>query len=621
MTAGSLAWLRSGRFAAVALALAGVGQWWLGMAPLALLVASYLAVLVLLTRVLPVRIAISAALLVQHAILLALVLVVPLALGGPLRPGVALGILVVPCLALVLDLLLGRPNERANEPHRVTRVPWALMAAASVGGVVMVGTVLLAGRTDSFGALAWSASGDARLHLLFARMVLDEGGLHGLPFSYQPEYHESLTALLLDTHGRGTLAPGPLLEHDLVGVAQVSTALTVLWTLATTATLLAFAPLRGRGAAAVVAAASLLPVTGLALGVVLRDGFLPILLVVPLVLCGLNVLAWLHTTSLTGTPVTVAVGASAAALPVLAFTWTPYAVVLGLASLWPWWRALGPGEQRRLRLVLMAAGTATSAGYCLYVLSRAGDFVHIAGSIVAPSPPVAVLIPLVVLLIAVGGWSAVRREAFTPYAVGSLAVAGVTTYAVLIQREGQLWNYFPAKIAWIWVLVGLPLLLVPFAHPAAPTRRALPTVAGALAVVLAALSLSPITAPVLPAEAAWLQGGRTTTKSIDRWGQPDAAALRLAVRLGDRRTRYVVHNVDPGNDRLTNFWLAAYDPLDGPTNRDEFINWGYRATGTVADICELLDLQPDRVVATADPSAKANLRSECGRDVTVLLVG
>ena len=73
----------------------------------------------------------------------------------------------------------------------------------------MVVTVLLAGRPDSFGLATWSASGDARLHLLFARMVLEEGGLHGTPFSFQPEYQEALTALFLDTHGRGSLAPVP----------------------------------------------------------------------------------------------------------------------------------------------------------------------------------------------------------------------------------------------------------------------------------------------------------------------------------------------------------------------------------------------------------------------------
>ena len=326
MSAGGPTWRRVGWAATVVLASAGVAQWWFGSTPLALLAASYVALLGLLSRALPVRVALSAALLVQQAVLLALVLVVPLVLGGPLRPGVALGVLLVPCLSLVPDLLLGRRDE-GEEPAEPVRVPLALVAAACTGAVVLVVTVLLAGRDDSFGRVAWTASGDARLHLLFARAVLEEGGLHGLPFSQQPQYQEAFTALLLDAHGRGTLTPGALLEHDLRGTAAVATGLTVLWSLATGATLAGLGALRGRGAAVVLAVASLLPVTGLALGVLARDGFLPILLLVPLLLASLTVLAWLHTTDRTGPAVTTGVAVSAAALPVLAFVWTPHCLL------------------------------------------------------------------------------------------------------------------------------------------------------------------------------------------------------------------------------------------------------------------------------------------------------
>ena len=113
----------------------------------------------------------------------------------------------------------------------------------------------------------------------------------------------------------------------------MSVALAVVWTLTGTATLLASRRSGPARAGAVVVAASLLPLTGLALGVVLRDGFLPILLLVPLILCSLTVLGWLNTTDRTGAAVTVAVGVSAVAIPVLAFTWTPHAVVVGVAAL------------------------------------------------------------------------------------------------------------------------------------------------------------------------------------------------------------------------------------------------------------------------------------------------
>ena len=126
MTAGTATWRRIGWSAVVVLTAAGTLQWWLGSPPLALLAASYVAVLGLLTGPLPVRVAVSAALLIQQAVLLVLVLAVPLVLGGPLRPGVALAVLLVPCLAVVPDTLRHRrptPTSRSECPGRSWPVP------------------------------------------------------------------------------------------------------------------------------------------------------------------------------------------------------------------------------------------------------------------------------------------------------------------------------------------------------------------------------------------------------------------------------------------------------------------------------------------------------------------
>ena len=305
----------------------------------------------------------------------------------------------------------------------------------------MVVVALLVGRGDPFAFVAWSASGDARFHLLFVRDVLAEGGLHGQTFTYQPQYQEALTALLADTHGRGALAPGELLEHDLHILAQVSIAMTVTWTLATTALLLGFRRLEGRTSAVALAAASLLPLTGIALGIVLRDGFLPVLLLVPMLLATIALLGWLQVAT-EGPRVTWVVGVTAAALPVLAFTWTPFAVVAGCAALPPWWRSIrsSRGRTRTLRLALMAGGVVTSAAYTVVVLANSRDFVLINGSIAAPAPPTTLLVPLLVLLIAAGRWSAVRASAFRPYVAGTVATAVITIYTIQLQPAGVIWT-------------------------------------------------------------------------------------------------------------------------------------------------------------------------------------
>jgi hypothetical protein len=268
----------------------------------------------------------------------------------------------------------------------------------------------------------------------------------------------------------------------------------------------------------------------------------------------------------------------------------------------------------------MATGAGLAAAYTAYVLNGAGRVVDASGSIAAPSPLAVASVPLLVLLIATWGLSSMPSTAFAPYLCGTAAVALVTAGAVVLQPDGFPWAYFPAKLAWVWLLAGLPLLLTPFAHPPSDRGRRLPVAVGALAVLVGVTALSPIASPVVPRAAVWTQSGNQPSQRIGEWAQPDAQSLRLAVSLGHRRTRYVVFAVEPPADRLTNFWLVPYDPSKG-TNRDNaFFMWGYSEVGTVADICALLDAEPFRVVATADPGAEQLLEGECARDVRVRIV-
>ena len=122
---------------------------------------------------------------------------------------------------------------------------------------------------------------------------------------------------------------------------------------------------------------------------------------------------------------------------------------------------------------------------------------------------------------------------------------------------------------------------------------------GAASVLLAATALSPLTSPLLPARLAWLQSGPAPSGTMWQWAQPTADSLRLAVSLGDRRERYVVYNVSPPDDRLTNFWLAPYDAVGDR----EFFRFSVLTANSLPDICTLLATQPDRIVVTADPTA------------------
>ena len=388
----------------------------------------------------------------------------------------------------------------------------------------MVAAVLLAARNGPYGSVAWTASGDARNHLLNTRGVLDEGGLRGDWLTF-PSFHEAIAALLLDSHGRSTLGPGELLRHDLLGYAQVSTALTVCWTLAAAALLLGLGRMGSRGAAVAVLTASLLPLTGLALGVTIRDGFLPILLLQPVLLSALALLMWLSATEDTGSPVTVAVVATAVALPLVATTWTPLFPVMGAACAVPWLRSLRTGRQRLPRLIAMTLGGLAGSAACLAVVLEHDGAVALPGSIAAPTPAAAALLPIAVLLIAVPARSRIPGPAFVPFLAGSVVALGIVGWAVIGQPANLPWNYYPAKLAWIWAVVALPLLLVPFSHPRVrgqqPAGRG-SAVLGAIGVLIAAAALSPVASPVLPKELAWTQVGLAPASTIGTWTYPTA---------------------------------------------------------------------------------------------------
>ena len=474
--------------------------------------------------------------------------------------------------------------------------------------------------TDSFGLATWSASGDARLHLLFTRMVLEEGGLHGTPFSFQPEYQEALTALLLDTHGRGTLAPGALLEHDLRGVAQVSVALTVLWTLASTATLArpraAQGPRRGRGRGRGLAAAADRAGAG------------------------------------RGAPRRLPADPAAGPVDPLQPDGARLAEHDGPH------RRRGHGGRRRLRGRDPAAGVHVDA-------ARRGRRGRRPAAVAARAPgrrPPGTTAADdgsrhrrrggVLPVRAVPGARLRRHPRGDRVAHAGDGAAGAGARPAhrdraLVGDRGRRVRALPGRdrgggrdhgVRRARPGGGPALELLPGEDRLDLDARRAPAPPGALRAPTGRSRATrhggrgvrrsrprrprPVAADLTgPAEPGRLDAERPDPVPHDRRLGP--ARRRLAAagrRLGHPRTRYVVYGVSPEDDRLTNFWLAAYDPYDGPTDEDEFITWGYHETGTAADVCALLDLQPDRVVATADPAAEQQLRQECGRDVRVRLL-
>jgi hypothetical protein len=605
--------------AVLALDAVGAACWWVGVAPLPLLIAGYVAAGGLLLRWLAPSVAAAGGLVLASFVVLGGLLTVPLVLDGPLRPGTALGMLLAPSL-LVLGTMR---SEGAPAPGGGSVRPDRSWWAAGVGGAVLVATVLVAGRGDRFGWYAWAASGDARNHTLLARRVIADGGLHGASLDGAPLFQEAVYGLLSATHGRGTVGAGALLERDLAVLATGSCFLFVLWSLLAVLGLVAVGPVGGRPQPSVLAAASLVPVSGIAAGVLLADGFVSTLLLVPLVLATLTVLSGgprPRTTAAT----TATVVLTAMALPLLSFTWTPFFGVLALACVPFWLRAVREsiGRTRAVRLAAMLLGGGAGSAYCLQVLRATEGAVTYGGAVNGPSPVLALAIVLGFAAVVLTGASTTARTALIPWLTATGVLVALVVVVVALQPADARWNYYPAKTAWTWTLVLLPMLLLPLAHPRPVVRRRGVAV-GALAFLMAIAATSSTASPLPPTNLGWLTAPAEPTelrRSIGDWANPSASGLGRAVQLLDGPDPYVVFRVDPAEDKRTNFWLALREPAPADLLDSAMVRWAYSYDGTAEALCPILKQEPSRVIVTTDPSAGDDVRDACGREVAVLLV-
>jgi hypothetical protein len=286
------------------------------------------------------------------------------------------------------------------------------------------------------------------------------------------------------------------------------------------------------------------------------------------------------------------------------------------------WLLVRSASTRAARAIVgvLAAGAASGALLALPVLwSDVAPTVTAPGTIAAPSPVVFVLVPVLVAGIALGRPARAPAAAFAPYFAGTAVAALVVVYAVTAQPAGSEWNYYPAKLSWLWIATGLPLLLVPAAHPhddrgSGRGIRAGREVALSAGVLLIAAAGTRVSSPLLPpALAPWGPGASQHDGSrslLDGWDLPDAQTLAHVVALGDDGRRVVLWDMrDPGNDRLGNFWLATYDPIADT----RLTRWAYGSMHTeIADLCALLEVDADRVVLTRNPALVHQLSQTCG---------
>jgi hypothetical protein len=142
---------------------------------------------------------------------------------------------------------------------------------------------------------------------------------------------------------------------------------------------------------------------------------------------------------------------------------------------------------------------------------------------------------------------------------------------------------------------------------------------GSIAVLALAATSVRVSSPLLPPTAVALSpGGQDpagTALILNGWREPDWRTVDAVRDLATQNQSLVLWDYfDPGNDRLGNFWLAAYDQLRVPTETFvRFFRWAADEDAVNLDqLCDLLRNDPARIVATRNSALPAIVRSRCG---------
>lgn len=613
--------------AVMMIAVLSIVMWWNGQPALLAPVGAIIGVCLPLTRRLPGTVAFMASMIFVAAFYLAAMLGLGLLLAvGPLRPVVAIGILLAPCLGIGVDLILGtRPASGRRDDLTHPLVP----LSALVGPTLLLLAVGVAVAFQGRGAVAFAMSGDARNHLLIARQILSAGGIGTDILAAFPPLSEAVVALMTAVHGRVFMGPEQVLMLDLQVLAGILIMGSVAWSLAGACVIGALGTLSSARQAVVVASASMIPLAGLGLGIALRDGFVSIVFLMPLLMSALGLSMWLARGTEPAPAKTLVWLAAALSLPVVTATWSfmaPIGAMVIMAALIA--SSRNSTHRETVGAACMALGAAASA--LLLVVPLAGSLrgVTNGGSIAAPPPALFIAVSLLVISIVAAGLPRITRWAFLPYGMGTLGAGAIVLFMAVQQPAGSEWNYYPAKVAWIWVLVGFSLLLVPAAfvraRPAATSsvtqaHRLLLAVAGSLGVLALVVSSSGVGSPLLPVEpaAASSSCSRTTDTAsiVGGWRYPDARIAEAVLEYGaiDRPLAFWAYT-DPLNDRMGNFWMSTYDQEDPQSPQFQFSpfgQWAYGSPCVVERLCELLNQDPRRTVVTRDAALPGYVERQC----------
>lgn len=566
-------------------------------------------------------------------ILLAVVMLAP-ALPLPLMSTVLLawsagGLagVVVFARALTTNEMLGAEVSRGSGIARSAWIP------ACLGSVVVVVAMVVSVIRDSGFRFSWVMAGDTANNILFAREVIEAGGVRVGADENPVPLPSALMAVMMSS-GRGSVHASKLIEHDLAAFSQLWGLLIALLCLlvGTLVAAIARTSLSNPIAlGAIAATASLLPLSWLFTGFALEFGFFGSHLA--LVILFASLLIFLGSPS---HPV-IAVGVLAAAATLLLAVWSPLVLMplcLGLVVVVRSCRKLI--ASRGPAMVLLVGAVAQFVAYGLAVvlpgLLFLGSFLAAPGGIVRLPLVLIVGLPLVAVVLAGFLFRSISRSKVTTVAWGAFAIvtASALGLAVLLfvsRDQPSPWTYYPSKFAWTSSLLVLVLVagLVP-AAAARLFRASLSAWVGPTA-LLVLVSAVLVWAPGYPDGVA-----RTVPLARLAGGEPFAprdgsSTAEKILELADPTAAHLMWESSREDQATINFWLIqlwANSLKENPELRVlayQIIAEGTHSFEESNSPCELIELMGGEVtIVTSNTELEAELGESCpSPGVTVIL--
>jgi len=526
----------------------------------------------------------------------------------------------IPPLALVIGVALVAGVLCAVRLHRrgsaFSRVDGMDLGFASLGGLVWGGALLAAVVIPGGTPLSWAMSGDAANNVLFARELLENGGV-SLGSGQNPV---PLTAALIGFFMLPAVASGA------AGVGGQIIALAEMWSFAIIAACvlsgaLALAVARRRSAMTLIAAAisSLVPLSWIMLSGPVVLGFVNFHLTIALLLASLITLVHADRAVLTSL-VTLSL-----ALALTLALWAPLAGIPGVALLVllvVHRRAVLALRRGRLVVALaaLAQPVAVFVSLSLPALVGQGELLEEALGAVFEFKKVIVLLALVLAVLFGVLHARVTRSPDLVWILLALVGGGGSCLALLLwlrRNEENLWSYYQLKL--LWFLLGMLLIVAVVAGltlaAALATRSATRSALVFTVTVVSVLGMGEYARVTVPTFSNDIQAvrspiARILTGDYFSVGEDDRVFDRVVELMSSDDATILWESTDPDEDSIM-FWVVQMSSTG--VDDVDLRKFAYYHDGqSMHDLCTMRELMgPPVTVLTADETIVARAAEAC----------